>query len=308
MPIIVSCPTCSGQLRVADDLIGRRVRCPTCQGVFEAAEPAPAPPPAPDTPPPAPAPKPAGHDTPVETVPIKPLFSLSLDPVEDKPAPRPQPLPPVPRLGPVGAVEVGGNGEPPPEAPPRAPSRRPRLDDDPRDLRRPRLSDDHDDTRPCPHCGRMLHRDDRRCYGCGTAQDYDEDQRRDRGGGGRFGTRRDCEPHRAGTVLTMGILGLVMTFILPPIGLVLGLVGWVMGQGDLRKMRAGTMDPEGEGSTRAGWVCGIIGTALGGLITLSCGGCIGLVQYQAIQASKQRQKFQVAPPPPKAAPPAPKVF
>src|SRR5262245_49479272 len=44
MPIVVGCPSCSSQLRVADDLLGRKVRCPACQTVFEAsavAEPAP---------------------------------------------------------------------------------------------------------------------------------------------------------------------------------------------------------------------------------------------------------------------------
>jgi hypothetical protein len=31
-----------------------------------------------------------------------------------------------------------------------------------------------------------------------------------------------------------------------------------MGKGDLIKIRGGTMDPEGEGSTKAGMICGII--------------------------------------------------
>ena len=38
MPIIVSCPSCSGQLRVADELIGRKVRCPACSTTFEARD------------------------------------------------------------------------------------------------------------------------------------------------------------------------------------------------------------------------------------------------------------------------------
>src|SRR4051794_35820874 len=36
MPIIVACPTCGGQLRVADELLGARVRCPACNGTFDA--------------------------------------------------------------------------------------------------------------------------------------------------------------------------------------------------------------------------------------------------------------------------------
>jgi hypothetical protein len=35
-----------------------------------------------------------------------------------------------------------------------------------------------------------------------------------------------------------------------------------MGNNDLAEMRAGRMDPEGEGLTNAGRICGIIGTIL----------------------------------------------
>jgi predicted Zn finger-like uncharacterized protein len=88
--------------------------------------------------------------------------------------------------------------------------------------------------------------------------------------------RRDCEPDRGSVVLTLGILSLVGLCI-SPVGLVLGLVAWVMGQKDLRKMRRGDMDPRGEGSTQAGWICGIIGTVLNGLMTLLCTGYIATV-------------------------------
>ena len=65
--------------------------------------------------------------------------------------------------------------------------------------------------------------------------------------------RRHMEPHRGATVLTLGILGLVVCGIL-------GIVAWAMGSTDLAKMRQGRMDPEGEGMTRAGQICGIIAT------------------------------------------------
>jgi hypothetical protein len=65
-------------------------------------------------------------------------------------------------------------------------------------------------------------------------------------------------PHRGSTVLVLGILSLV----LGPVGLVLGPIAWTMGTQDLNEIRAGRMDPEGEGTTNAGWICGMIGTIL----------------------------------------------
>jgi hypothetical protein len=62
-------------------------------------------------------------------------------------------------------------------------------------------------------------------------------------------------PHRGGTVLALGILGLVCCGIC-------GIIAWVMANNDLREMAAGRMDRSGEGSTRAGRVCGIISVAL----------------------------------------------
>jgi hypothetical protein len=44
-----------------------------------------------------------------------------------------------------------------------------------------------------------------------------------------------------------------------------------MGNNDLRAIKAGRMDPSGEASTKAGQICGIIGTALG-VVGLICGG------------------------------------
>ena len=44
-----------------------------------------------------------------------------------------------------------------------------------------------------------------------------------------------------------------------------------MGNSDLVEMRAGRMDPEGEGVTQAGRICGMIGTGLN-VLWLCCGG------------------------------------
>ncbi len=88
----------------------------------------------------------------------------------------------------------------------------------------------------------------------------DYDDRRD--AGYPPSRRRDLLPHRGSAVLTLGILSLVTCAI----GIVLGIIAWVMGQNDLQEMRAGRMDPEGEGITNAGRICGIIGTCLYGTL------------------------------------------
>jgi len=63
------------------------------------------------------------------------------------------------------------------------------------------------------------------------------------------------KPHRATLILVLGILGLI---VCGP----LGIVAWVMGNGDLKDMAAGTMDPSGRSMTNAGRICGMIATIL----------------------------------------------
>jgi hypothetical protein len=77
-------------------------------------------------------------------------------------------------------------------------------------------------------------------------------------------------------ILTLGIVGLVCSVIvfclpLPLIGCVLSIIAWSLGTGDLRKMDRGEMDPEGHGSTMAGYVCGIIGTIISLMYLVACG-------------------------------------
>lgn len=62
-------------------------------------------------------------------------------------------------------------------------------------------------------------------------------------------------PHRGVMILVFGILGLVCCIIF-------GIIAWVMGNGDLREMDAGRMDPSGRGLTQAGKICGIVSVAL----------------------------------------------
>lgn len=78
-------------------------------------------------------------------------------------------------------------------------------------------------------------------------EDYDRSRRR---------RRRDLTPHRGGLILALGIIGLVAGCI------ILSPIAWVMGNQDLTEIRAGRMDPEGEGLTQAGRILGIIGTVI----------------------------------------------
>jgi len=85
----------------------------------------------------------------------------------------------------------------------------------------------------------------------------DEDEYDDEPRPSRRRRRRSAhyEPHRGTTILVLGILSLVICAFLGPFA-------WIMGNGDLQKIRAGTMDPEGEGTTQAGRICGMISTIL----------------------------------------------
>ena len=83
------------------------------------------------------------------------------------------------------------------------------------------------------------------------------------------------KPHRGAMILTFGILGLVICAIF-------GIVAWVMGNGDLREMAAGTMDRTGEGMTRAGKICGMISTIL--LIAGVALWAVGMVLFAVVSS------------------------
>lgn len=70
--------------------------------------------------------------------------------------------------------------------------------------------------------------------------------------------RANLAPHRGTLILVLGILGLVA---FGP----LGIVAWVLGNGDLKEIREGRMDPEGEGTTNAGRICGMIASIMMGI-------------------------------------------
>jgi hypothetical protein len=85
-------------------------------------------------------------------------------------------------------------------------------------------------------------------------------------------------PHRGGTILALGISGVMMAiiggmmvgacYICPPVwvlplaSLGLSIPAWVMGQNDLAAINSQRMDPAGKETTIAGMIAGIVGTAL----------------------------------------------
>jgi hypothetical protein len=127
-----------------------------------------------------------------------------------------------------------------------------------------------DGKEPCPRCGERIWSEADRCRRCGLDlrryDDYEDDRPWERG------IRRDSEPHRAPTILALGIISIVCSPMVPccgVIGLVFGLIGlglgipsWVMGRRDLTKIERGEMDPRGERGTRSGMICGMVGTSL----------------------------------------------
>jgi hypothetical protein len=239
MPSIIACPSCAGQLRLPEGLIGQEVCCPTCGKTFTAAAP------------PAPPPEPLAFSL--------PPLDLSLDdPRHGEPAPaggKPRGL--------TGAVEVkqspGDNG-PIDEALPAAPRPLPRPPerDRPRDWDRDRDYDDDRDRFQQPY-------------------------------------RRDREKGRGVAILVLGIVSLLcLTTSIYPLGIIFGLIAWVMGHTDLKRIRADEIDPEASGLTKGGWICGIIGTCVNGLLTLGCAGliCFLLLDNSSRPATTYKQQIQ----------------
>ncbi len=91
--------------------------------------------------------------------------------------------------------------------------------------------------------------EDERAY-----DDYDDEPPR-RSGRGSY-RRSNLAPHRGSTIMVLGILSLAVA------GIILGPIAWIMGNNDMKEIRAGRMDPEGESNTNTGRICGMIATLL----------------------------------------------
>lgn len=134
-------------------------------------------------------------------------------------------------------------------------------------------------------------------------------------------------PGRGGMLLAFGIISIVLFvvslvvgfggsllipfagFCIPVfdiIGLVLGILAWMMGSGDLKKIRAGTISRSAEGNTKIGFITGIIGTVLNALSLLcSCilliiglvmgAAVLGLAGAAASMQTKNNPQFRPGP-------------
>ncbi len=173
MPIQITCPSCSRQLRVPDNLVGQYVKCPGCEKTFTASV--------------------------EEGGPAKESLR------EDAPASR----------------QSDEQSYKPADAPPPARTR----------PRPPRDDDDFDDDRPS-----------------------------------RRG-RRDFAPHRGTLILVLGILSLVGA------GMFTGIPAWILGNHDMKEIREGRMDPEGESNTNIGRILGMVSTIISVVTLLGVGGC-----------------------------------
>jgi hypothetical protein len=108
--------------------------------------------------------------------------------------------------------------------------------------------------------------------------DDDDDRPRRRSRRSRYEGSRYV-PHRGGTILAFGIVSLVSFVLAPVVGvtiilpLIFGPMAWFMGNADIAEIRAGRMDPDGEGMVQTGRIMGIISTVLGILGLIGAFGC-----------------------------------
>jgi DNA-directed RNA polymerase subunit RPC12/RpoP len=91
------------------------------------------------------------------------------------------------------------------------------------------------DIKTCPMCGAQVEAAVRRCQNCG--EDILAAPR-------RYASMQ-LKPHRGVVILVFAILSWVICFGF-------GIAAWIMANKDLQEMKAGRMDPSGEGITFAG--------------------------------------------------------
>ncbi|HLJ93403.1 MAG TPA: hypothetical protein VKU02_09465 [Gemmataceae bacterium] len=126
-----------------------------------------------------------------------------------------------------------------------------------------------------------------------------------------FQGRRDAEPHRGTLILVLGVSSIVVSTIGGCfmglgglIGLPLGIIAWVLGRRDLIKMHEHMMDQDGRELTKAGWICGVIGTVLGSICSVGFLIYVGFV-FTMITSMRRAPMPPMAPPVPAPVRPAP---
>lgn len=86
--------------------------------------------------------------------------------------------------------------------------------------------------------------------------------------------RHSGVPHRGGMILAIGIIAWVL---FPYTTWICGPIAWIMGNSDLARIRAGEMDPGGEGMVQAGRILGMVGTIVILVVAALLGCFIGAV-------------------------------
>ncbi len=83
------------------------------------------------------------------------------------------------------------------------------------------------------------------------------------------------KPNRGGIILAFGILSLVVCPFF-------GLAAWIMADRDLEDMDHGRMDTSGRDLTKAGRICGIVGTVLLGVqVLIVVAAVVGMIVFRA---------------------------
>jgi hypothetical protein len=101
--------------------------------------------------------------------------------------------------------------------------------------------------------------------------DDDFDDRRDDRRRRRREYEQELVEHRGTFILIMGIC----SFVITPIPF--GPIAWIMGNSDIKEIRAGRMDPEGESSTQIGRYMGMASTLLSLLCMVVVCGVVGMI-------------------------------
>ena len=111
---------------------------------------------------------------------------------------------------------------------------------------------------------------------------------------GPYGQRYDRQ-HRGPIILTFGIISLVSSLMflvccnfLSFVSLGLGIAAIVMARSDFQMMDSGVMDPNGRSTVSAGFILGIIGTAIGSIGLLFV---IAMIVFWAIAAMSNAGRF-----------------